>query len=263
MGGYKEVFYVTFKTVAGKIGLSVILLVLVVLLALYVSLDQLFIRVLYVQGESRLVVSTFAHVQWLIILAGIGSVMLASGLTLFLSNRLASPLIQMESVTKEISKGNYHKTVPVQGEDEIARLGRAINDLARHLDHLESTRKEFLADISHELRTPLTYIRGYSQVLFEHLVSSENEKDEYLKLIFDESERIEQLIVNLFSLAQADEGTLRVSPEPVDIAHLADKVIRRMQRKAADKSVTLQLVAKVSPVVSADPLRIEQVLFNL
>lgn len=253
----------TVKNVATKIGLSIISLVLVVLLALYVSLDELFRQVLYAQKESQLLISTFVHIQWLIILAGLGAVLLATGLTLFLSQRLARPLVQMEAVTKEISKGNYQMAVPIQGEDEIARLGRAINELALHLDHIESSRKEFLADISHELRTPLSYIRGYSQVLFEHLVQSESEHDQYLRVIYDESARIEQLIENLFSLAQADEGILRVNKEAVDITHLIDTVIRRVDRKATVKAIQIRYSENEPVMVFADPLRIEQVLFNL
>lgn len=252
-----------FKTVATKIGLSIISLVLIVLFALYVSLDELFTRVLYGQRESNVLISTFAHVQWLVILAGLGAVLLASGLTLFLSQRLARPLVQMEAATKEISKGNYQMMVPIHGEDEIARLGRAINELALHLDHMESSRKEFLADISHELRTPLSYIRGYSQVLFEHLVQTESEKDQYLRIIYDESERIEQLIENLFSLAQADEGILRVTKETVDITHLIDTVVQRLQRKAAEKKIQIRNSAQETIFVFADPMRIEQVMFNL
>lgn len=251
------------KTIAGKIGVTIILLVVVVLFTLYLSLEQLFQRVLTTQGESKFMVITFQHIQSLVILAGAGAVLLAAGLTVFLSQRLARPLVQMEAATREISKGNYRFAVPIQGNDEVARLGQAIAELARHLDHLESARKEFLADISHELRTPLSYIRGYSQVLFEHLVQSPSEQEAYLKLIYDESKRIEQLIENLFTLAQTDEGILRMNKEHMDVVELVHTVCRRIRPKASERSIQIEMEVQPVPVVWADSLRFEQVMLNL
>ncbi len=117
----------------------------------------------------------FQQQEWLLVLAGIGAILMALGLTVVLSKRIAEPLKQMAGATRELGKGNFEMRLPVVGEDEVANLGESINELAENLHRLETSRKEFLADISHELRTPMSYIRGYSQVLEEGLIQSPEE----------------------------------------------------------------------------------------
>ncbi len=205
----------------------------------------------------------FSHVEWLLFLAGIGALLLAIGLVVVLSNRIARPLKQMETATKELGQGHYETRISVVGEDEVARLGTAINDLAKDLNRLQTTRNEFLADVSHELRTPLSYIRGYSQVLIDGLEKSPEEQHQYLNIIHDESERIERLVSDLFALAQADEGVLSVVKEPVHLEEVVRDVTERIQHKASDKGISLHLSAGSFPKVMIDPRRMEQLMFNL
>lgn len=210
------------------------------------------------------VIQTGFHQQeWLLVLAGMGAIFMALGFTVVLSKRIAQPLKQMAAATKELGKGNYEMKLPVEGEDEVANLGESINELAKNLNHLETSRKEFLADISHELRTPMSYIRGYSQVLEEGLAQSPDEVQKYLRIINDESKRLEHLVDDLFVLAQADAGMLTVEKQPTKLDEIVRQVVERMQKKAGDKQIQIRLVSPSLPIVFVDPTRMEQVLINL
>jgi two-component system, OmpR family, sensor histidine kinase BaeS len=204
-----------------------------------------------------------SKVGWTFALTGFLAIALASGLAVILSNRLSQPLKRMADAAKRIGQGHYEIVLPVKGEDEIGQLSSAVNDMATNLRHLDTTRKEFLANVSHELRTPLTYIRGYSDLLQQGLIQSDEEKQRCIQTIHEESERIERMIQDLFALAQGDEGTLKIEKKEVDITKLIVTLMLRVQQRARDNHVTVTFTPERPCLVLADPQRIEQVLFNL
>jgi two-component system sensor histidine kinase BaeS len=255
------------QSVVAKTTLLITGLVLLVLAILYITLAQLFNNSVFhnlltgPSGQSLVPLLTIA--QWLFVLAGFGATLLASGLAIILSYQLARPLVRMALATQNMTSGNYHTRVSVNGHDELAKLGASINELAQNLDFLDTTRNQFLADISHELRTPLSYIHGYAQVLREGLVKTEADKMNYLNIIYEESERIERLIKNLFDLAQADEGMLKIDPANTDVDGLIHKVVSHLQPYAAQKRTTIGLDVDIEQRLMVDPIRLEQVVFNL
>ncbi|MGZ4135444.1 MAG: sensor histidine kinase [Tumebacillaceae bacterium] len=200
---------------------------------------------------------------WTFGLTGFLAIALASGLAIVLSRRLSLPLKRMADATNRIGQGHYEVVLPVKSEDEIGQLSSAVNDMAANLRHLDTTRKEFLANVSHELRTPLTYIRGYSDLLQQGLIQSDEEKQQCIQTIHDESERIERMIQDLFALAQGDEGTLLIEKQEVDLTQVIVTVLGRVQQRARDKRITVTFDQEHSHRVEADPQRIKQVLFNL
>ncbi|MCF8568180.1 HAMP domain-containing histidine kinase [Alicyclobacillus tolerans] len=255
------------KSIVVKTSMAMIGLVLLVLAVLYLSLARLLGSLIgsgFSENFSSAGGSQVLHyAQWLFVLAGVGAVLFASGLAVVLSHRMVKPLLRMEQATMAMQRGNYETKIVVPGDDEMSRLGAAINSLAQNLNRLETTRRQFLADVAHELRTPLSYIRGYSQVLAEGLDSTPGERTQYLKIILDESIRIERLIEDLFSLAQADEGTLRISKTSEDLSQVIQGIIGHMRPSAEAKGVGLLFEGEWTKPVLLDRQRIEQVLFNL
>lgn len=209
------------------------------------------------------VVSAFDHVKWLLDVAGLGGILVSLGLTVILSKRIANPLQQMSKVARDMTQGNYKAEVPVTGQDEVAQLGEAINALAANLHHLDTSRKAFLADVAHELRTPMSYIRGYSQVVDEGLFETEEEKRKYIRIIHDESKRLESLVNDLFVLAQGDTDMLVMDIQPMDVSPVISSVVERMRKKAEDKGIDIKISSSDDLVLNADRVRLEQVLVNL
>lgn len=255
------------NSVVAKTTLLITGLVLLVLAILYVALTQLFNNTVFnhllggPSGES--LTSLMRIAQWLFILAGFGAVLLASGLAIVLSNQLARPLVKMALATQSITSGNYQTRVAIHGDDEVSRLGRSINELAHNLEFLNQSRNQFLADISHELRTPLSYIHGYAEVMKEGLVKSEAEKNSYLNIIYEESARMEKLIKNLFDLAQAHEGTLKIETTKTNVKKLIQDVANHLSPFALQKHTQLRLSLDVEHNLEVDAIRLEQVVFNL
>ncbi len=255
------------KSLVLKTTLAIVGLVLVVIIAMSLSLEPLFHSALwsYSRGtrETFQVANLLSEAQGLFIVAAAGAVLLAAGLAVVLSHQLIRPLYHMMEVTRWLTKGDYQTRVTVSSEDEVGQLGHSINQLAETLQYLEKSRSKFLADIAHELRTPLSYLHGYSQVLMDGMVQDPSEQTEYLRIIFNESERLTTLIHNLFELAQADEGSLPIHPEKKDLSYLLKQATERMGPSAQRKQVSLGLQVPPTCMVWLDEMRMYQVVFNL
>ncbi len=150
-----------------------------------------------------------------------------------------------------------------EAEDHPApRVVVVLQDISRMKD-AEQLKDDFLALISHEFRTPLTAIHGGA-----HLLKNQGEqldaetRTELLGDIVSESNRLDQMLVNMLSLAAAMAGRVTIRTEPVMLAPL----IRRVADETRRRVRTIQMVIEVPrdlPPVECDPEALEQVLRNL
>ncbi|KYC75520.1 MULTISPECIES: sensor histidine kinase [Bacillus] len=208
--------------------------------------------------------TSIAKVRIWLLVSVIGSLFIAIGFTFFISKKLSSPLLKMERATREIAKGKLKTKLVVPTKDEVGSLAAAIMDLERELEDYRNNRREFFANISHELRTPISYIKGYSKVVKDELYDSEEEKKQYLMIIYDESTRLAELINDLFELAKMEEGKLDLDFEWVDISEVLISSVKKVDLKAKEKGINIHLSTKTgNPFLFSDGRRLEQIFINL
>src|SRR5215813_7094085 len=140
-------------------------------------------------------------------------------------------------------------------------------DLGRRDEQLQAadrTRRMLLADISHELRTPLTSVRSYRDVLSMSEVGSHPEAVRCLRVIDDETRRLEQLIGDLLDLARLEAAPTRLTHEAVSVEHLFGVVLSRLEPQGQRRGIALTTsIATGAELVYGDPLRLEQAVQNL
>lgn len=179
-----------------------------------------------------------------------------------LSKLLTRPLIRMKEATEKLSNGDFNVSLPVVGNDELGELSSSIQKLATDLERLKNERNEFLASIAHELSTPLTYLMGYSKIAMRSELS-EQERQHYLTIIGEESNRMKDLVKNLLDLAKMDETTFTVAKELVAIRPFFEDIHRLVEPSFTLKNVQLDLQCDEDFQIEADPLRLEQIVLNL
>ncbi|XOS93376.1 sensor histidine kinase [Brevibacillus laterosporus] len=170
----------------------------------------------------------------------------------------------MQQATKKIAIGELETRLDIHSKDEIGDLAVAINNLAADLQRYRDTRQEFFANISHELRTPITYLEGYAKVVKNRLYTTEEEKDRYLDIIYQEGVRIQHLVDDLFELAKMEEGKVSLSMEWVDLKDVVDQAVQTVSLKAKEKDLELVVHSSESvPLIRGDGMRMEQIVLNL
>ena len=156
--------------------------------------------------------------------------------------------------------------------DEIERMtvtfqkmARRIEEQMQHLQEVESTRREMVANISHDLRTPLASLSGFLETLqLKPTELSEQNKQEYLRIAYENAQRLTRLVEELFELAKLDANELQPRVESFSLAELAFDVSHKFYLRAREQNIEFNVVVDEQvPDVSADVGMIERVLDNL
>jgi two-component system, OmpR family, sensor kinase len=208
---------------------------------------------------ANLAFSEWRPFLWSLALAGLGGVVLAAALSLLLARRLSRPIGALSAATHRIARAEPGVAVPIEGDDEIADLGRGFNDMSGQLQSAREAHQRFLESVSHELKTPLTAIRGYAEALAEDAVTA----PEGGRVIAAESERLERLVADLLELARFDRAGFSVRSEPTDLAETARQAVERHLPRAQALSVDLRTVATDGSRAVGDADRTLQVASNL
>jgi PAS domain S-box-containing protein len=126
-------------------------------------------------------------------------------------------------------------------------------------------RDTFLSIATHELKTPITVLLGYTNLLQrrKQREGSLNPRDQQLlNTIVEQGWRLNRLILAMLDLSRLQLGTLNLEWTTVDLGALAALVIEELQLLQAERPLRLSLPSTPA-LVEGDPLRLEQVLYNL
>jgi two-component system, OmpR family, sensor kinase len=148
--------------------------------------------------------------------------MLASVLAFVIAGRVLAPLRQLTDTARSITETDLTRRIDVDGDDEIAELGRTFNAMLDRLQTAFATQKSIVADAGHELRTPITIIRGHLELLGD----DPQERRETIALVCDELDRMSRFVSDLLLLAQAEQADF-LRPADVDLDALTEELLAK------------------------------------
>lgn len=192
------------------------------------------------------------------------------------SRRMIRRLEALTQTASELQQGNSAARVEVSGLDEVAQLQTDFNAMAIDLENalaetqaerdkvadLLEAQRQLTASVSHELRTPLAIIQGYLEPILE---KSQSANPENLAIIQRETQRLQRLIDDLFTLSQAEVEALKLQIQPVDVGAIAQRTAETHAPLAWQRG-RIEVVAQTEPdlpLALADEGRLEQILTNL
>lgn len=127
----------------------------------------------------------------------------------------------------------------------------------------EEMRSSLLSAVSHDLRTPLAAITGAVSTLRDPAAQfSPVQQDELLSDIQVEAARLERLVANLLDMTRVESGGLRVQRDWVPLEEMVGSALARLDRVLGGRPVEVSIATGL-PLLSVDPLLVEQVLVNL
>jgi len=175
----------------------------------------------------------------------------ASELPVELDLRLWTPQQRRVRVTATLLRGE---------SDGAAML--VLHDLTE-IERLNQVRQDFVANVSHELKTPLTSLKGYAETLLEGGLDDVEHRESFVRIIRDQSARLQSLVDDLLSLADLERPDVRLKREGFDLREAAERQVVTLRARAEQARLTLELEPGPTVPVVADRLRIDQVIANL
>ena len=127
----------------------------------------------------------------------------------------------------------------------------------------ETKKNELVMYLAHDIRTPLTTVIGYLSLLNEAPDMPEEQKEKYIGIALDKSERLETLINELFEITRYHTNTVQVKKLPVDLYALLSQVIDDFYPALSEKGNTTQISMQDGLTVTGDPEKLARVFNNL
>ena len=145
------------------------------------------------------------------------------------------------------------------------QMADTINDNMEKLKNHDKLRQELVSNVSHDLRTPLSIIHGYTEtLLIKKDDISEKERVQYLNIINSSTEKLTNLVGQLFEYSKLEAKQIEPNKEPFLISELAMDIYYKYQVLAREKDVELKTEIKEGlPLVFADISLVERVIQNL
>lgn len=165
----------------------------------------------------------------------------------------------------EMGKSYYSITIsPLYSGESIRGAVAVIRDKTEETK-LEKLKSDFIANVSHELRTPIAMLQGYSEAILDGVVTTEEERNDMIRVIYDESKRMSRLVTDLLDLARMESGHMSLYKDEVLLVSVIERMTHKFDQTAKESHVNLLIETNFSDDtwISIDEDRIEQVLTNL
>ncbi len=211
-----------------------------------------------------------------------GAIAVLLGAFLFIQRYITRRLKNLRGAIVTVANGNLAAAVPVDGNDELTDMGKAVETFkanALKLRELEAERarnferanlalkakSEFLANMSHELRTPMHAILSYAKMGGASPVETAfSEIQTYFKNIGMAGQRLLGLLNNLLDLAKLESGKMPFKMVPVNFSAVLEQALLEMNPLLLEKSLTVTTdIATTNTTLVCDKQRMGQVIINL
>jgi two-component system OmpR family sensor kinase len=194
--------------------------------------------------------------------AGLGAVVLALLLAIWMARWVTSPLQRMTKSTQALAAGK-REPIMVEGPSEVQELARSFNEMSTRLQATQQSQRDFVANVSHDLKTPLTSIQGFAQAILDGTASAQEELSQAAGVIYTEAERMHRMVLDLLELARMDAGIADFKRQPVDLTSLLRSLVEKFSPQARQAQVNLR--AEIGPLtkLTGDEDRLVQAFANL
>lgn len=149
---------------------------------------------------------------------------------------------------------------PVYQESTLTGIVLVLLDVTEQQER-EGLRREFSANVSHELKTPLTSIAGIAEIMKSGMIAPAD-VPHFAGKIYDESQRLIQLVRDIIRISQLDENNIHDTPVPVELKECAARNLSLLESAADAADVTLHLEGEEA-VIQAVPAILDEMVYNL
>ena len=202
------------------------------------------------------------------ILIGIVSIIIYS---IWTARKIKKPLKKIDEALLKIIDGEYNEKLNLDDEVEFVVISDTINFLVDKLrrseeenKRLQDSKSKMLMDLSHDIKTPITTIRGFSAALYSGLVTEDTQVERYYKTIYKKSERVGELVDDLFDFVKLDNNNYAMNKEEVDLAEFFRQIIVEYIDELEENQFQVEInIPEEIVLINIDKRMIKRAITNL
>ena len=232
-----------------------------------------------IQAENLAVRALVQIAPWLLLVLLAFSLLCA----FFYSRYITRPIVRMSGIAEKMAELDFHLECREKRRDEIGKLGRSLDELARRLDtaltdlenanqalrsevererDLERQRMAFFHAASHELKTPVTILKGQLSGMLER-VGVYRDRDKYLLRSLKVTGQMENLVREMLSISRMESSSAAVKRESVELSALIERQLALDMPLLEQKEQRLAKDLTPGIVIAGDASLLEKAVGNL
>lgn len=185
-------------------------------------------------------------------------------LAYFISKRLSTPILKINNLAKNMSKGDFDTPIEVnENIEEIDELSDTLNQTRMELAKINETRKDLLLNVSHDLKTPLTMIQAYAEMARDLNKDDIEKRTDNLNIIIEESVRLNELVNNILELSKSEANLDNLKIEEFNLTKEIKVILDRFSYLRENEGYSFIFDTEKDYIVRADKNKINQVIYNL
>lgn len=202
------------------------------------------------------------------------SMLLSIFISLGISYMMTKRIKYIDKSMRMIADNHFDVMLKEKPYDELGTLSHNINVMSQRLKKtmeelneeienvkkLESLRKEFIANFTHEIKTPLGIVNGYIELI--EAVDDEEKRRQYLNAIYQETDRINELVFAMLNLSRLESGKVELNIEEFDFEDFIVSTIDSFASLLQQKNIQVILDGEEA-LVHADKVQMLVVMKNL
>lgn len=180
-------------------------------------------------------------------------------LTWIIYHQIAKPLVKINQAAKDLPKGIYHIDKSTDCYLEASELNQTLYKASNEIQAADKAKRDLIANVSHDLRTPLTMIGGYGEMMID---LPEEKTDENIKVIVDESKRLNALVNDLLDLSKLQSNQIVLHKEKFNLSDMIEQQLKKYDVYHVQDGFDIEYISCKKALVFADEKRMEQVFNN-
>lgn len=194
-----------------------------------------------------------------------------------ISRKIAKPIKELTKSSEQVSLGEFDLEINIDSKDEIGELAERfkimIKRIKEQIEIIEKDRdalvesqaqsKTFFDNATHELKTPLTTILGYAQMMQDNGFSDKDFFDKGMNYIINESQRLNNMVIEILELSKNSSKNLMPSFERVNLYELISETCEEMRIKGRKYNIKISCDLQQQLFLKGNYYQLKEVLINL
>lgn len=173
-------------------------------------------------------------------------------------SKVIRDVTQLRAINEELERRVQERTV------ELEQLAAQLKAAKEEAEIANETKSSFLANMSHEIRTPLGAIIGFSELMSNNELPQE-ERANAADVIKRNGKVLSTIINDILDLSKVEAGKLEVESTTLVLNELLEDLGTLLGLDASAKGISFEIekVGGLPSVLTTDPVRLRQILFNV